>query len=75
LRGVGQRRNLDGFFQALLDAPGGEGLDGLGDFLGIVGRSRFGRICSAARRSAALALVSMVLKASGDFQQQAGSPD
>ena len=36
LRGLGQRRNLDGRFQALLDAPRGERLDGLGDFLAVI---------------------------------------
>ncbi len=36
LRSVGQRRNLDGRFQALLDAPGRERLHGLGDFLAVI---------------------------------------
>ncbi|MNZ72566.1 hypothetical protein D3C78_909470 [compost metagenome] len=36
LRGFSQRRNLDGLFQTLLDAPRGKRLDGLGDFLAVV---------------------------------------
>ncbi|MNF85907.1 hypothetical protein D3C84_683240 [compost metagenome] len=36
LRGFRQRRDLDGFFQALLDAPRGEGLHRLGDLGAVV---------------------------------------
>ncbi|MCY1530308.1 hypothetical protein D9M68_654890 [compost metagenome] len=39
LRGFGQWRNLDGFFQALLDTAGGEGLHGLGNLGAVVGRT------------------------------------
>src|SRR3546814_16739575 len=39
LRRFGQWRNFDGFFQPLLDTPGGERLHSLGDFRAVVVRT------------------------------------
>ncbi|CAI8966337.1 hypothetical protein EMIT051CA3_50469 [Pseudomonas chlororaphis] len=74
LRGFGERRNLDGRFQALLDAPGGEGLHRLGDFLAVVVRAVEVR-ADAAQGFAEVAGAGLAQHAlegvAGDFQQQA----
>ncbi len=75
LRRMRQRRNLDGFFQTLLDAPRSEALHGLGDFRTVVVRAvqvrpdvaqRHGEVAGAGLAQQALEV------GAGDFHQQAG---
>ncbi len=75
LRRLRQRWNLDGLLQALLDAPGGEGLHGLADFRAVVVRAVkvqvdvFQRFAEA--RGAGLAQQAAEVVA-GDLQEDAG---
>ena len=75
LRGFRQRWNLDGLFQALLDAARSEGLHGLGDFRAVIMRAIKVRFDRADRltetRSAGLAQQRLE-GFGGDFQQDTG---
>ena len=74
LRRMRQRRNLDGFFQTLLDAPRSEALHGLGDFRTVVVRAVQVRPDVAQRHGevAGAGLAQQRLEGfSGNFQQYA----
>ncbi|MCY1513707.1 hypothetical protein D9M68_482190 [compost metagenome] len=75
LRRFRQRRDLDGFLQALLDAPGSEGLHGLGDLgavvAGAVEVGADGRQGLTEAGGAGLAQQAAIVLA-GQFQEHAG---
>ena len=72
LRGFRQRRNLDGFFQALLDAACGKSLHGLGDFRAVIMRAikvRFDRADRLTETRRAGLAQQRLEGFGGDFQQ------